>query len=268
VEAGEYRKLRVLVVQRVKRKLPQSKRGAGADARAADDAARGGLPPVREGWAQGVSKSDLYHFLSLCIGLAETKTSPLFPAFAVTVAMAALKPMAGEYAAAVKHLEHRVPRLRDESNRWKLSRVPWKYFRRRMRYVCPDPLTIMSGLQCCMTFWSNCTCPASQGNFLAPMWRKDLHALQLVVASGVLSDKPGMSMYLKIGEYKGSRLCRWRCLRGDNALEGYHVHLRRLVEHMYTTASEAWLDCVMNLFDHRWSVQAARTAGLFDPHCR
>jgi hypothetical protein len=34
---AEYRKLRVLVVQRVKRRLPQSKRGAGADARAAED---------------------------------------------------------------------------------------------------------------------------------------------------------------------------------------------------------------------------------------
>jgi hypothetical protein len=48
------------------------------------------------------------------------------------------------------------------------------------------------------------------------------------------------------------------------ALEGYHAHLRRLLEHCYS-ASDKTRDAIVNCFDFRFNVRAARAASLFDP---
>ena len=60
----------------------------------------------------------------------------------------------------------------------------------------------------------------------------------------------------------------WRCLRTSSALEGYHKHLRMLMEAAWG-ASEEWLDTISNLFDFRWIVDAGRVVGIYSrdvPH--
>ena len=61
----------------------------------------------------------------------------------------------------------------------------------------------------------------------------------------------------------------YRCLRSSSALEGYQKWLRMLVE-ASNHAGPEWLDAVMNMFDFRWNVRAARAVGLLDNeihHC-
>jgi hypothetical protein len=70
-------------------------------------------------------------------------------------------------------------------------------------------------------------------------------------------------MYMAMGKMVCG-LIIYRCLRGSSALEGYHAHLRRLLEHCYS-ASDKTRDAIVNCFDFRFNVRAARAASLFDP---
>jgi len=64
------------------------------------------------------------------------------------------------------------------------------------------------------------------------------------------------SYFLRIGKLR-SGFILYRCLRTSSALEGYHVHLRRLIEYCYA-AGPAWIDALMSLFDFNWIVAAGR----------
>ena len=70
-------------------------------------------------------------------------------------------------------------------------------------------------------------------------------------------------MYMAIGTM-ACGLVIYRCLRGSSALEGYHAHLRRLLEHCYS-ASDETRDAIANSYDFRWILRSARAAELFDP---
>ena len=56
--------------------------------------------------------------------------------------------------------------------------------------------------------------------------QKELEALKRHAAFGCLSDPEGISLYYKVGTHKKPI---YRIVRGTSALEGYHLHARKLV---------------------------------------
>jgi hypothetical protein len=135
-----------------------------------------------------------------------------------------------------------------------------------MRYVCPDPVTIMLALQAAFLCFSKVIDPGSGKSFLLGTWRSLLRTQLKYVAAGLLSDCPSVSMYMAMRKM-ACGLIIYRCLRGSSALEGYHAHLRRLLEHCYS-ASDETRDAIVNCFDFRFNVRAARAASLFDPNVK
>ena len=70
--------------------------------------------------------------------IAVSKASLLFPMFAIACSMCLFKPMVGEYGRVVAHLRVQYPGITAKA----IAAVPWRYFRRLMRQVCPAPLLI------------------------------------------------------------------------------------------------------------------------------
>jgi hypothetical protein len=252
-----------------------SPRRAQGGAAAADDedveeaAARlaislGDLPPVNPDWAVDPLKMDVFHFLAHLNAIATHKSNALFGIFTVVLAMCIFKPMPGEYARVLECAKKRWPQLRADPS--KISTIPWRFFRKHMRYVCPDPVTIMLALQAAFLCFSKVIDPGSGKSFLLGTWRSLLRTQLKYVAAGLLSDCPSVSMYMAMRKM-ACGLIIYRCLRGSSALEGYHAHLRRLLEHCYS-ASDETRDAIVNCFDFRFNVRAARAASLFDPNVK
>jgi hypothetical protein len=162
------------------------------------------------------------------------------------------------------HAKKRWPQLHGDPS--KIASIPWHFFRKHMRFICPDPVTIMLALQAAFLCFSKVIDPGSGKSFLLGTWRSLLRTQLKYVAAGLLSDCPSVSMYMAMGKM-ACGLIIYRCLRGSSALEGYHAHLRRLLEHCYS-ASDETRDAIVNCFDFRFNVRAARAASLFDPNVK
>jgi hypothetical protein len=57
------------------------------------------------------------------------------------------------------------------------------------------------------------------------------------VSQGLLSDPPGMDMYLQV-KVLSTGLIVYRSLRSTSPLEGYHLHLRQVCHHVLGAACE------------------------------
>lgn len=53
--------------------------------------------------------------------------------------------------------------------------------------------------------------------------------LRVHIKAGCLSDPPGVALYFEAGKDSATGCSLFRCVRGTNDLEGYHLHMRLLV---------------------------------------
>ena len=210
-------------------------------------------------WATIQQKYDPRHWLGILLQVVSSKMSVLFPIFAIACAMCLFKPMKGEYNRVLEHVRYQYPGITAA----KIAAIPWRYFRRMMRMVCPSPLIIMRELRDTFEVFALMVDPETKRFFFSPGWRSVLQKQLKYVARGLLSDNPFLSSYIKCGTMlSGFELSR--SLRTSSHLEGYHVHLRRLVEYAYASG-ELWLESIINSFDFRWCVAAARRFNMCDP---
>eukprot|EP00037_Helgoeca_nana_P030980 m.390282 g.390282 ORF g.390282 m.390282 type:complete len:791 (+) comp28299_c0_seq4:6699-9071(+) len=113
----------------------------------------------------------------------------------------------------------------------------------------------------CLTFTSILSTLKPPRVFSSPT--RFLHFKQQMkyVQSGVLSDPPGMSMYIATRRL-GTGLQLYRCLRSTSQLEGYHLHLSRAVNPGARNAGVVYHNERSLWFNHRWNVRARVAAGL------
>ena len=102
--------------------------------------------------------------------------------------------------------------------------------------------------------------PKDDAPFFHSGWRAILQKELAYVAKGFLSDRPGICYYIAL-PCKAGQLQKYRCARGSSALEGYHKHLRLVAEHL-VAATHEYTDAIINEFDLRWNMRAARHIGL------
>ena len=96
-----------------------------------------------------------------------------------------------------------------------------KYFKLLAMYSCPEPEVIVNGLLDVYFFFKDLPNPNGKGGGCLTadaeaILKKELKYVQL----GLLSDIPGMKMYVEVGVFAKSGRTRLRCIRGTNALEG------------------------------------------------
>lgn len=177
---------------------------------------------ITPNWDKGRVKYDPRHFMSNWVAMVSAaKDSPLFKMFMRMTSEAIFKMLPGEYKRVRAHL------IAEGLSEEAVKKVPWKYWRRRCRYTCPEPERIIRGLLDVFNFFKDLDDPLRPGHkFMASgaagIFEKEIAYVQ----KGFLSDFPGMEMYRVVGKNKRTGLVVYRCLRTSSALEGYHHHLR------------------------------------------
>ncbi|CAN0597652.1 unnamed protein product, partial [Laminaria digitata] len=108
-----------------------------------------------------------------------------------------------------------------------IKRVRRKYWRLKGQYFVPEPDVLVRDWTEVYNVFRDLIDPSfgrlSFNSDHAKRFRNEM----IYVRKGLLSDIPGMKMYIKTGEYK-SGLARCICIRSSSMLEGYHTYLNRV----------------------------------------
>ena len=137
------------------------------------------------------------------------------------------KIMAGEYTRGKLHAKRLG--LTDDQ----IARLRRKYWRRHLKYLQPDPETIIRGLFDIYVFFRDLEDPLRPG-----AWCLKTDALDILmnemwyVQMGLLSDIPGIDTYLAISRCPTTQFMRYRCLKTASPLEGMHFHYRQGAWHV------------------------------------
>jgi len=99
-------------------------------------------------------------------------------------------------------------------------------------------------------------CKFFNGDHLA-IFKKQIRYVQL----GLLSDPPERVMYVYVKTLTtGFEV--YRCLRSTSLLEGYHLHLRRIIDMCARHASLRYKMAMINWFDFRYSIKGLIYSGV------
>lgn len=95
-----------------------------------------------------------------------------------------------------------------------------------------------------------------------PEARDAVKRLREHIAANCVADPKGVSLYFEEGKDPATGLTRYRCARGTNDLEGYHLHMRLLVA---WCVSPKLAHTLLLEYNYRWNLrQAIKNRGL-DP---
>ena len=84
--------------------------------------------------------------------------------------------------------------------------------------------------------------------------------LRVHIEAGCLSDPPGVALYFEAGKDSATGCSLFRCVRGTNDLEGYHLHMRPLVA---LCISPLLAHLLLLEYNYRWNLrQAVNNRGL------
>ncbi|CAN0574669.1 unnamed protein product, partial [Laminaria digitata] len=179
------------------------------------------LPQCDPLWSNRRVKYDIRHFMANFFLMCVTKDSALFKYFCVAVSDAIFKIIPSSRRAVVEHL--RFLGLDDGE----IKRVRRKYWRLKGQYFVPEPDVLVRDLTEVYDFFRDLIDPSSGRLFFNSDHAKRFRNEMIYVRKGLLSEIPGMKMYIKTGEYK-SGLARCICIRSSSMLEGYHTYLNRV----------------------------------------
>ena len=183
------------------------------------------IPSVADGWCTEPRSYDILHYIACVLRCVRTKDTPLYNMFAHALACCIFRTMDGEHDRVMKYLMSK-PENKGKSRESVQAATRRQYFRKHERKVCPEPVVMMRSIVDLFKVFSKAKNPKTGYTFLSSGWRSVLTKELKYVAKGYLSDKPDISYYTKLPTKLG-QLQEFRCNRGNSALEGYHVHLRR-----------------------------------------
>ena len=151
-----------------------------------------------------------------------------------------------------------------------IARLRRKYWRTRCRYHVPEPRRLVRDLYDLYCFYKEMddpSKPATPGQpepkfFSADSWSIFLKEIKYV-QEGLLSDLPGVEMYLLLPKAMRDGTQRYRCMRSGSAIEGHHLHYR-LAQHPGAKGrvSPRLENACMNLFDLAFNICAGVKAGV------
>ena len=142
------------------------------------------------------------------------------------------------------------------------------HFVRKARRLIPKPQVLLRDLEALIRVYTPTVqeplrgyCPSTRTWLLEkPATTDKLATLQYHISNGCLSDPENVALYVDISR-PGQR-CRWHCMRGTSALEGFHAHIRRFfVGHAVSPRlAQSLLICFVYRWNHRAHVKNRRGA--------
>jgi hypothetical protein len=220
------------------------------------------LSGVSRKWKRKALKYDIRHWMANFSSMVSAeKSSLLFRTFMSYVSDAVYKMLPGEADRVRRHME----KLGMTSET--IKQVGRRYWRRRAKYSCPDPETIIRGLVDVFNFFRDMEDPDRPGHRFLVSNAYDIFLKEVkYVQKGLLSDPPGMNMYIRVRECCRTGFIFYRNRRSTCALEGYHLHLRA-AQHPCARGSGPQLEMARSLlFDFAWNVKAAVKANIMVDH--
>lgn len=140
--------------------------------------------------------------------------------------------------------------------------MPLRYFRRKGRTSCPPPKVLIPELYNVYRCFAQLDdpdrpgCKFYNGDHLS-IFKKQIGYVQ----RGLLPDPPGRVMYVLVKTLTTGFEVH-RCLRSTSLLEGYHLHLRRIIDMCARHASLRYKMAVINYFNFRYSVKGLVSSGV------
>ena len=215
------------------------------------------LAGIDPDWEKKLPKYDSRHWMgNFTTILAVEKGTPAFNLFMSMLSDALFWLLPGETARVRNHCEA----LGMSSEQ--IDKLKRKYWRRKCRYACPAPRLLLRAFHDVYVFFCGMLDPLKPGHqMLVPNHRHIFLKQMKYVQEGLLSDPPGMDMYLVVGFHPITRLARLRTLRNSSDLEGHFLHYSRALHPTAKAASGRNLHVRTNLFDFQWSLKAAAASG-------
>ena len=215
------------------------------------------LDGVKADWQGGKLKYDPRHLMAnWALMVAANKRQVLASVFLSYTSDALFAMLPGEYERVLNHLrEMHTPAE-------KIGKLRRRYWRRHAKYGCSDPATIIRRLYDVYTFFEGLDDPMQPGHrfFVDDSWKIFLREIGYV-QKGLLSDPPGMDMYIPIRTARTGFVFH-RSIRTSSPLEGYHLHLRGALAAGARAAGPEYQIARSNLFDFVWNIKAAVKAGV------
>ena len=160
-------------------------------------------------WAEGRVKYDIRHWMANWAAMVSAdKSSYLFRVFMSYTSDAIYKMLTGEADRVRSHMAG----LRMDAAH--IGRVGRRYWRRRARYACPDPATIVRGLYDVFLFFREMEDPERPGHRFFTSDADHIFLKEIAyVQQGYLSDPPGLNMYVRVGMSMRTGFIYFRSLR-------------------------------------------------------
>eukprot|EP00904_Undaria_pinnatifida_P008491 jgi/Undpi1/4772/HiC_scaffold_18.g08125.m1 len=140
------------------------------------------------------------------------------------------------------------------------KKTDWAYFLQRCRRVIPQSDQLADGFDLVHRIYGHLLDAKTKQPLLRAEAWEAIKRLRVNIKAGCLSDPPGVALYFEAGKDSATGCSLFRCVRGTNDLEGYHLRMRPLA---------AW--CISPLLAHlllleynyRWNLrQAVNNRGL------
>jgi hypothetical protein len=131
-----------------------------------------------------------------------------------------------------------------------INAMPWRYFRRRIRRTVPSPKELEMNFNRLINLLAKVADAKTGKPLFGPKAWNLYKATLLHIRKGCLSDVPGLTYYVQIGE-DSHDVPLFKCLRGTSALEGFHQKVRQLIRGF--NISPRFAVAMLYEFVHRWN---------------
>jgi hypothetical protein len=113
----------------------------------------------------------------------------------------------------------------------KIKAKPWRFYKDGIRCTVPSPAILEANLRKVFDLFADEVDQKKKKKFFGEKGskaRKLVESTLQHVRTGCLSDVPGVSYYVQIGE-DSMGIPKYKCFRGTNALEGFHQKIKLLI---------------------------------------
>lgn len=130
-----------------------------------------------------------------------------------------------------------------------------KYSQECRRNV-PSPDVLEKRLESVVRVFANVRDAKTGEAFFSQRAWKEYKALLRHVQRGCLSDHPDVNLYYRVGN-------QLHCIRGTSCLEGYHYHVRKIIQ-QYQSTPELCIK-ILRMFNYRWNIDRLADREMLSP---
>ncbi|CAM9945330.1 unnamed protein product, partial [Sphacelaria rigidula] len=164
-----------------------------------------------------------------------------------------------DFDAAVEPLRHSGHSEEEIEER---KRKGWRYFLSKCRRFIPPPAELVKRFDLLHRVYGNVIDKKTKQPLLRPEAWEAVKRLRQHIIAGSISDPTGVPLYFETGKDPETGAPQYRCVRGTNDLEGYHLRMRMLTSWV---VSPRLANGVLLEHNCQWNMRQGDKNRRFDP---